>query len=215
VSKQEAASLLGLDLSMTPLLPPTELARGERRTGTYTATRDTDHYFRMTGLGDADLWVSFMQPITKDTAFCKENSRTAFAECETDLQAGTTVYWQIEGASDTSTVQLGVGIPGGPAEYIYDTEASRFYYVEMDVTFIGEPDMPARTSHYPEALTKYAEVFKLAYVLEADANGWIIGGEWVGRSHVEHPDFAWWPTGPPGDALGISYADLKSLVTTP
>jgi hypothetical protein len=32
-------------------------------------------------------------------------------------------------------------------------------------------------------------------VLEVDARGEIVGGEWVGQSRVEHPDFLWLPLG--------------------
>jgi hypothetical protein len=53
------------------------------------------------------------------------------------------------------------------------------------------------------------------YVLELDAAGKIIGGEWIGASRQNHPDFLWLPVKKnSGTVAGvISYADVKQLFT--
>ncbi|KAF1779854.1 Transglutaminase elicitor [Phytophthora cactorum] len=54
------------------------------------------------------------------------------------------------------------------------------------------------------------------YLLELDADSNIIGGEWVGDSMVDHPDFLWLPTGKPDistvTSVGLSYADVQELL---
>src|SRR5262249_27255982 len=67
------------------------------------------------------------------------------------------------------------------------------------------------SSHVDQALSSYAETKHYTYILEADANNKIVGGEWTGESRTNHPDFAWWPTGKPQSVAGISYADVKAL----
>ncbi|KAJ3087481.1 hypothetical protein HK102_011010 [Quaeritorhiza haematococci] len=55
------------------------------------------------------------------------------------------------------------------------------------------------------------------YLLELDADGRIIGGEWVGESKSKHPDFLWLPLGTPTDdttvAGGITYKNVKDILT--
>uniref|UniRef100_M4B7L5 RxLR effector candidate protein n=1 Tax=Hyaloperonospora arabidopsidis (strain Emoy2) TaxID=559515 RepID=M4B7L5_HYAAE len=54
------------------------------------------------------------------------------------------------------------------------------------------------------------------YCLELDGNYTIIGGEWLGASRKNHPDFLWLPTGKPRQdtvtATGISYANVLELL---
>jgi hypothetical protein len=32
------------------------------------------------------------------------------------------------------------------------------------------------------------------YILEFDSEGNIVGGEWLGKSRWDHPDYIWYPT---------------------
>ncbi|DAZ98163.1 TPA: hypothetical protein N0F65_005629 [Lagenidium giganteum] len=54
------------------------------------------------------------------------------------------------------------------------------------------------------------------YVLELDANDNIIGGEWLGGSQEQHPDFLWFATGKPAadaqTSFGLSYKDVRQLL---
>ncbi|KAL4151021.1 hypothetical protein PRNP1_010407 [Phytophthora ramorum] len=54
------------------------------------------------------------------------------------------------------------------------------------------------------------------YLLELDAAGEIIGGEWVYDSDNEHPDFLWLPKAKPAanavTSVGLSYADVSMLL---
>uniref|UniRef100_A0AAV1TS04 Uncharacterized protein n=1 Tax=Peronospora matthiolae TaxID=2874970 RepID=A0AAV1TS04_9STRA len=64
-----------------------------------------------------------------------------------------------------------------------------------------------------EAHTVYEEY---EYCLELDENYTIIGGEWLGASRKNHPDFLWLPAGKPREdtvtATGISYANVLELL---
>lgn len=62
--------------------------------------------------------------------------------------------------------------------YVFNADAIDFMYVKMSVTFLGfEP-----------------KVYE--YVLEIGLNGKILGGEWLGSSKTNHPDFIWRPQDP-------------------
>lgn len=73
---------------------------------------------------------------------------------------------------------------GGRGTYLYNREATSFAYIDLNL-------------HYGAAGTREtlgrfdAHVQRLGYILELNAQGEIIGGEWVGRSVEEHPDFLW------------------------
>jgi hypothetical protein len=99
-----------------------------------------------------------------------------------------------------------LGQPDGA--YGYNPSAKKFFHVEMDFTFVVESE-PGRT---PRDAADYAVTKRYKYILETDDNGKILGGEWVGTSREDHPDFAWWSTGTPtGDVAGVRYADVKAL----
>lgn len=76
--------------------------------------------------------------------------------------------------------------------YAFNEQATRFFHVRTEVVYINE----APASRRPNAATATHErTDPYEYVLEADASGEIVGGEWVGRSRTEHPDFLWLPLG--------------------
>ncbi len=57
-------------------------------------------------------------------------------------------------------------------------EASRFVKVHLDLTLVWKSD---RQQEYD-------------YLLELDAANNVVGGEWLGESRSDHPDFLWYPT---------------------
>ncbi|KAE9177768.1 hypothetical protein PF004_g25679 [Phytophthora fragariae] len=64
-----------------------------------------------------------------------------------------------------------------------------------------------------EAYTVYEDY---EYCLELDENYTIVGGEWLGDSRKDHPDFLWFPAAKPSaDTVtdtGIAYADVLDLI---
>ena len=192
LSKAEAISRLGLNLTMTSLLPTGTIKKEEQKTGEYTAAAAGEYIFKTSGTGDVDLYVKKGAAAQKDVSDCSGTSGTAVEECRLTLGAGETVGWLVLGYAESSEAQFGVAVPGASGDYTYNTVAKRFFYVEMEFTFISESS-PARTSHIDE-FQSYLHTKNYSYILEADEGGKIIGGEWAGGSMTNHPDFAWWPT---------------------
>ncbi|GLE10660.1 hypothetical protein PINS_up022877 [Pythium insidiosum] len=55
-----------------------------------------------------------------------------------------------------------------------------------------------------------------SYLLELDGKGKIIGGEWLGDSRYDHPDFLWFPVAQPEPETvtktGFSYIEIRELL---
>lgn len=83
---------------------------------------------------------------------------------------------------------------GAPAEapYRFNGEAVAFRHVEMDLQYIFESHQ-GEDGHLADHIDDYTGTDRYAYVLELDGEGRIIGGEWVGDSKRNHPDFLWRP----------------------
>jgi subtilisin-like proprotein convertase family protein len=80
-----------------------------------------------------------------------------------------------------------LGLDG--ADYSYNPDAATLHDVTTDLKWITE----AHASTTPADPSYYTRVDRLSYILELDADGKIIGGEWYGRSRTLHPDFLWNP----------------------
>lgn len=213
ITKDEAVAMLGINLTLTPIFPTALLKKDETKAGEYVATVAGDYTIKMSGSGDADLYIKKGAAPTKSDYDCRPYGGTSNEECLVTLAAGDKVFYMVEGYGAESNVQLSAAVPGESGDYIYNTLAKRFFYVEMDFTYIVE-SKPAKQSHVDQALTSYATTKHYKYILEADDGGKIMGGEWVGESRTNHPDFAWWPTAKPtaSQAGGlITYAEVKAL----
>jgi hypothetical protein len=112
-----------------------------------------------------------------------------------------------------------VGLEGDT--YTYNDEAVKFAEVFATLTYITESDAEARAL-VPE-LAQYERTDNYVYLLEMDADGEIIGGEWLqGRGGEtrwgvsEQPDFLWFSTGPNTDFSRanphVSYDKVKELI---
>jgi hypothetical protein len=78
---------------------------------------------------------------------------------------------------------------GGEA-YPFNDQAERFFEVKMTTTYVTE----SHPSTEPVGNANYRRHDYYHYVLEIDSRGKIIGGEWIGSSRENHPDFLWLPT---------------------
>ena len=213
ITKDQAISMLGANLTMTALFPTSKVKKDETKTGEYTATTAGDYIIKLTGSGDADLHVKKGTAASESDYDCRPYGGNSNEECTITLAAGEKAFYLVKGYGAESDVQLGVAVPGTSGDYTYNTLAKRFYYVEMDFTYIVE-SKPAQQSHVDQALTSYATTKHYKYILEADDGGKIMGGEWVAESRTNHPDFAWWSTGKPKSAQAgglITYAEVKAL----
>jgi hypothetical protein len=102
---------------------------------------------------------------------------------------------EVNEAAAAALVQVG-------GDYRFNERATRFFHVETEVDYITES--PASTRPNADGINQ-ERTDPYAYVLETDASGQILGGEWIGTSRGEHPDFLWLPTG--------AYRPLSPFVT--
>jgi hypothetical protein len=87
---------------------------------------------------------------------------------------------------------VAAGLVQGGGDYRFNEQATRFFHVRTEVDYITES--PASTRPNADGIMQ-ERTDPYAYVLEVDASGQVIGGEWIGTSRTEHPDFLWLPTG--------------------
>jgi subtilisin-like proprotein convertase family protein len=73
--------------------------------------------------------------------------------------------------------------------YAPNADAATLYDVHMSLRWITE----SHASTTPADAARYTRTDNLTYILEVDAAGKIIGGEWYGNSQSAHPDFLWNP----------------------
>ncbi|DAZ95265.1 TPA: hypothetical protein N0F65_002377 [Lagenidium giganteum] len=99
--------------------------------------------------------------------------------------------------------------------YPFNNKAKSIQYVRTRVRWIVEAneDGPLVDTGRVDSYTQQAEY---TYLLELDNAGNIIGGEWVGSSKANHPDFLWFATDRPNiDAtigVGLRYKDVRALI---
>lgn len=98
----------------------------------------------------------------------------------------------------------------GP-DYLYNDDAVEFVEVEVTSHYITESH--ASTEPTTDNIDWYTRRDYYHYILELDAEGKIIGGEWVGNSLYDHPDFLWLPTGVGyGNNPYIDLTEIRKMV---
>ena len=75
--------------------------------------------------------------------------------------------------------------------YTPNPNASRFFEVELTTDYITESS--ATREPTSPRIDRYTRHDSYHYILELTADGKIVGGEWVGGSRFNHPDFLWLP----------------------
>jgi hypothetical protein len=83
----------------------------------------------------------------------------------------------------------------------------------MDVDYISESP-GSQDGNLGATIDRYTHQDNYDYILELDAAGKIVGGEWIGASKRKHPDFVWLPirVGATSVAGGkITYANVKAI----
>ncbi len=79
--------------------------------------------------------------------------------------------------------------------YTFNEDAVRFAKVRTRVEYITEPHQTSTDPLVPEVDDngKYTGTDTYDYIVEMDADGKVIGGEWLKYSQTTHPDFLWLP----------------------
>ncbi len=163
--------------------------------GPYSVNADDSINVRMTGNGDADLHVRLGAKPNDNDYDCRPYSDNSVESCNIQASAGTTEFYvSVKGYADTSDFDLVIEHGGVPSTYKFNSKAKSFRYVKTTVSWIGES--PSETDgNLGSTIDRYTKTDTYEYILELDADGKLIGGEWVGNSKSTHPDFLWLPTG--------------------
>ncbi len=212
LTKAEAIRLAGIDTVWTELSAKSELLKDATKVVEYKATADGELQVATAGTGDADLFVMVNGEPSKTAFTCKSDGGTSVELCKVPVKTGDTVKALVVGYGDKSEASVRVGVTKVIADYTFNPTAFRFFHVKMDFRYIVEANT-SRVTRSTEA-DAYTQTQKLEYVLEADAAGKIVGGEWIGASLTSHPDFVWWTAGKPAAAVAegaITYESLKSM----
>lgn len=212
ITRDDAIRMTGADLTFSEILASTAIKRSEAKTGSYKSTAAGQLIFRTAGTGDADLYVKKGAAASQSSYDCASTSTSASEECRVNVAVGDEIFYSVLGYTD-ATASLSVGQSAQQAAYTFNPNAKRFYHVQLDLDWITEA-RPTRTSPASFA-SSYVRTDRLEYILEANEQGRLEGGEYLGASRTQHPDFMWWPTAKPRGAVPgtqITYEDIKSLL---
>ncbi len=94
-------------------------------------------------------------------------------------------------------------------EYTFNDDAATLYRVHAALRWVTE----SHASTTPNETSRFTRTDNLTYIVEVDADGKIIGGEWFGASRSKHPDFLWNPRRITRSSVpNLSIADVRMLV---
>ncbi|MCC6807554.1 MAG: pre-peptidase C-terminal domain-containing protein [Deltaproteobacteria bacterium] len=168
-----------------------------------------------TGTGDGDLFIQFGSAPTASSKACSSEGSSSTESCEVTVPAGATkAFVSILGYS-AATVEVTI-VSGGaaPTGYVFNADAKKLIFIKSEVDYIGEASS-STDGNLGSTIDSYTNTDYYEYVLELDAAGKVIGGEWSGSSKLAHPDFLWLPTGLARTSVAggkITWANVKSLL---
>ncbi len=169
---------------------------------------------RMSGTGDADLYLRWNTQPTATGYSCRPYLEGSTEFCQLVVPADAkTAYIAVNGYAPSSQYTLTTTLFDVPTNtYAFNPAAVSLRQMQTELQWIGES--PSTTDGYLAAvIDQYTGRSVYDYVLELDAAGKIVGGEWIGASRHDHPDFLWLPTlkrqGLVADL--IAYADVRKL----
>lgn len=94
--------------------------------------------------------------------------------------------------------------------YKYNQNAERFVRVKMALNWITEQS--PSVDRTDDQIDRYTRTDVYDYILELDADGNILGGEYFGRSKREHADFIWLPISTGQANPGIKIDTVRSMI---
>ncbi len=183
--------------------------------GSVAVTAGSTLRVTMKGTGDADLYVRFGAQPTAATYDCRPYNDSTTEACELPVPAGASAaFISVNGYAATSSFELQIVTSGvAPAQYQFNPAAVKFYALRTEVSYISES--PASTDgNLGARINQYTHKDTYSYVLEVDAAGKIVGGEWTGDSKLDHPDFLWLPLSVSAQSVAggkITYARVKEI----
>jgi hypothetical protein len=186
---------------------------GARYSGS-DSTAETDQYGRYTDSSRRDLGPGFMH-IAMTNILSRFNSSFIL-----DVEGGSQVWnqpiYSYEVVTQTEmTPTEGAQQYFGKQSYPFNDAAESLMYTETTIVWMVETLEDGGLVKNGEA-AQYTSSDTYKYLLELDSSGNILGGEWVGDSMSDHPDFLWFPTSKPDTStvteVGLSYANVLTLL---
>lgn len=106
-------------------------------------------------------------------------------DMSTDLQVWNyPLYKYTSTRRDISATEARNLISGVRANYVFNPGAAKFVHVQTQLSYVD--------AQRTEVLGQFkAKTIDLSYILELNAAGEILGGEWTTASQKNHPDFLW------------------------
>lgn len=170
----------------------------------------------MTGTGDADLYAKFGSQPTANAYDCRPYDNGSAETCDLTVPAGATqLFVSVHGYAETSNFTVKT-VAGGsiPTKYQFNDKAAKLYQMHMDVDYISESSA-STDGNLGSTIDRYTHTDRYDYILELDADGKVIGGEWLFASKRAHPDFVWLPIRHRDQSVAggkIKFADVKMLL---
>ncbi len=170
----------------------------------------------MSGSGDPDLYVKFGSAPTTNSYDCRPYETGAAETCTLTVPAGATQAFLAVAGYGTSASDFKLAITSGgsiPTDYVFNANAKKLMKTHMDVDYISE-SASTTDGNLASQIDRYTHQDRYDYILELDGNGKIIGGEWIGTSKRQHPDFVWLPIRSTVTTVAggkISYANVKMI----
>ena len=184
--------------------------------GTIAVTAGQSLSIVMSGTGDPDLYVKFAGEPTTNSYDCRPYETGPAEVCTLTVPAGATqAFLSVAGYGTTpSNFKLAITAGGSiPTTYVFNANAAKLMKTHMDVDYISESSS-TQDGNLGSQIDRFTHQDKYDYILELDAAGKIIGGEWVGTSKRQHPDFVWLPIRSTVTTVAggkISYANVKMI----
>lgn len=96
------------------------------------------------------------------------------------------------------------------ADYKYNADATRFVEVRMSTDWVTESH--PSTNPMTPVNDNYMRHDHYHYIVELNDAGEVIGGEWLGDSNLNHPDFVWLPVAPRGGNPHIDIDEVRRMI---
>jgi hypothetical protein len=185
----------------------------------YPVVAGTKIVVELSGTADADLYVRVGSQPTEQAYDCRPYEGTSAEKCELDIAAGQTqVFISVHVFEGPANVSVKADLPleatTVPTKYMFNDTAVKFYHVKSEVDYITESNSNV-DGNLHDRINTYTRTDRYEYVLEVDKDGKVNGGEWIGSSKKNHPDFLWLPTGRSSALIAggaVTYANVKSIL---
>jgi len=218
VSAVDANKLIGVTVEGGTTVEKTGSAAGGAFTqvGSFAVTPGSNLTVAMSGSGDPDLHVKFGSAPSTSSYDCRPYETGAAETCNLTVPAGVTQAFVGVAGYGTTAANFTLKITTGgsiPNNYVFNANAAKLFKTHMDVDYISESS-PSTDGNLGGNIDQYTHHDRYDYILEVDAAGKIIGGEWIGASKRQHPDFVWLPIRSTVTSVAggkITYANVKMI----